>query len=220
MRKLGMLWIVFLSISCARAQVPCGPADAAVSGTLSAPLSMSLVSSIAYDELYEAFKKIPAFASMDKDRPGSPITIRVSHSYGHTSAGTASAIASAILAGGTLGILPAFSNRDLVITYDVLVNETLVSSYSYSKNVTRVFNIHSSDKTWRPGCRRACLGNGYGPSGGLRRISSAIRLMPTSRPSTGTTTHPHRSPQSPIALKGRSLRCAPGRPRWRREFPR
>jgi hypothetical protein len=147
MRKLGMLWIVFLSISCARAQVPGGPADATVSGTPPAPLSMSLVSSIAYDELYEACKKIPVFASMDKDKPGSPITIRVSHSYGHTSAGTASAIASAILAGGTLGILPAFSNRDLVITYDVLVNETLVSSYSYSKNVTRVFNIHSSDKT-------------------------------------------------------------------------
>lgn len=148
MHKLGMLWIVLLSISSARAQVSGGlSGTAAVSGTPSAPLSMSLVSSIAYDELYEAFKKIPAFASMDKDKPGSPITIRVSHSYGRTSAGTASAIASVILAGGTLGILPAFSNRDLVITYDVLVNETLVSSYSYSKNVTRVFNIHSTDKT-------------------------------------------------------------------------
>jgi hypothetical protein len=148
MLKLGMLWIVvLLSTSSARAQVSGVPSEPAVPGTPSAPLSMSLVSSIAYDELYEACKKIPVFASMDKDKPGSPITIRVSHSYGHTSAGTASAIASAILAGGTLGLLPAFSNRDLVITYDVLVNETLVSSYSYSKNVTRVFNIHSTDKT-------------------------------------------------------------------------
>ena len=34
-----------------------------------------------------------------------------------------------------------------MVTYDVLVNETLVTSYSYSKNVTRVFNIHSTDKT-------------------------------------------------------------------------
>jgi len=140
MPKLRMLWILALSIAAA-------VADPEAPGNAPAGLSMTMVSSIAYEELYDALKRYPEFAAMDKEKPGSPIIIRVSHSYGHTPAGTASGIASAILAGGTLGLLPAFSNRDLVVTYDVLVNETLVTSFSYSKNVTRVFNIHSTDKT-------------------------------------------------------------------------
>jgi hypothetical protein len=150
MLRLAMLCVLALSIASAGAQASeavSGSADGTAAGNTPAALSMSLASSIAYEELYDALKKIPRFASMDKDKPGSPITIRVTHSYGHTSAGTASAIASAILAGGTLGLLPVFSNRDLVITYEVFVNETLVSSFSYSKNLTRVFNIHSTDKT-------------------------------------------------------------------------
>jgi hypothetical protein len=150
MLKLRAFCILGLTIASARAQASegiSGGADPAAGGSAPAALSMSLVSSIAYDELYDTLKKNPAFASMDKEKLGSPVTIRVSHSYGHTSAGTASTIASAILAGGTLGLLPVFSNRDLVITYDILINETLVSSYSYSKNLTRVFNIHSTDKT-------------------------------------------------------------------------
>lgn len=140
MPALRLFWILALSIASAVAD----PADPR---TAPAGLSMTMISSIAYEELYDALKKHPQFATLDKEKPGSPIIIRVSHSYGHTPAGTASSIASAILAGGTLGLLPAFSNRDLVVTYDVLVNETLVTSYSYSKNVTRVFNIHSTDKT-------------------------------------------------------------------------
>jgi hypothetical protein len=63
------------------------------------------------------------------------------------SKGTASEIASALLAGGTLGILPAFSNRDLTVTYEILVNGSILLSYQYSKNLTRVFNLHSTDKT-------------------------------------------------------------------------
>jgi hypothetical protein len=146
MPTLRVLWIFALSIASAVAGTA-APADPAAPPNAPAGLSMTMMSSIAYEELYDALKKYPQFATMDKEKPGSPIIIRVSHSYGHTPAGTASNIASAILAGGTLGLLPAFSNRDLVVTYDVLVNETLVTSYSYSKNVTRVFNIHSTDKT-------------------------------------------------------------------------
>ena len=110
--------------------------------------SIGFASTIASDELYGALKSSTLFASMDKDKPGSPITIRVSHMYGHTSAGTASEFASAILAGGTLGLLPIFSNRDLSVTYDILINGSILLSYTYSKNVTRVFNIHSTDKTY------------------------------------------------------------------------
>jgi hypothetical protein len=106
---------------------------------------IGFVSTIAADELYDVLKGSPAFSSMDKEKPGNPIIVRVSHTYGHMS--VASGIASAIFAGGTLGLLPAVSNRDLVVTYEVLVNGSVLLSYSYAKNVTRVFNIHSTDRT-------------------------------------------------------------------------
>ncbi len=51
--------------------------------------SMGFVSTIAADEIYDALKSGPVFASLAKDKPGSPITVRVSHMYGHTSAGAA-----------------------------------------------------------------------------------------------------------------------------------
>lgn len=109
--------------------------------------SMVFFSTIAADEIYGALKGSPSFASIDKEKPGSPISIRVSHMYGHTSAGTASDIASALLVIGTLGILPGVSNRNLSVTYEVLVNGSVLLSHTYAKNVTRVYNIHSTDKT-------------------------------------------------------------------------
>jgi len=124
-------------------------AGAAMPGApvLSTLPSWQFGSTIAGDELYAALKGTPTFASLDKEKLGSPVAIRVSHMFGHTSKGTASEIASALLAGGTLGILPAFSNRDLTVTYEILVNGSILLSYQYSKNLTRVFNLHSTDKT-------------------------------------------------------------------------
>ena len=47
----------------------------------------------------------------------------------------------------SLCLLPAVTNRDLTVTYDVVVNGSVVTSYSYSKRVTRVFNVYSTDRT-------------------------------------------------------------------------
>jgi hypothetical protein len=107
--------------------------------------SMGFASTIASDELFDALKRFPAFAALDKEKIGSPVTIRVSLEVAHTS--TASNVASAIFTLGTLGLLPAVNNRDLTVTYDVLVNESVLSSYSYSKKITRVFNMYSTDRT-------------------------------------------------------------------------
>jgi hypothetical protein len=109
--------------------------------------SMMFVSTIAGDEIYAVLKADPKFATLDKEKPGSPIMIRITHIYGHTSAGTASGLASAIFAGATLGLLPAVTNKDLIMTYEVLIHGSSAISYTYSKNITRVFNIHSTDKT-------------------------------------------------------------------------
>jgi hypothetical protein len=124
--------------------LPAAHSSTAASGGSEMP-PIGFVSTIAADELYDVLKGSPAFSSMDKEKPGNPIIVRVSHTYGHLS--VASGIASAIFAGGTLGLLPAVSNRDLVVTYEILVNGSVLLRYSYAKNVTRVFNIHSTDKT-------------------------------------------------------------------------
>jgi hypothetical protein len=145
------LLITFLLAAPVSAQVPDSKGAAGEGSTTPSAHSngemppIGFVSTIAAEEIYDALKQSAAFSSMDKEKPGNPIIVRVSHTYGHLSA--ASAIASALFAGGTLGLLPAVSNRDLVVTYEILVNGSLLLSYSYAKNVTRVFNIHSTDRT-------------------------------------------------------------------------
>ncbi|WP_428310026.1 hypothetical protein [Hydrocarboniphaga sp.] len=106
-----------------------------------------LVSSFAYDELYQRLKAEPLLQNLNKDQYGSPILLRVTHALIPTTAGAASGLASAVWAGGTLGLLPVVENKDLEITYDLYVNETLIASYSYQKNFTSAKNIYSKDTT-------------------------------------------------------------------------
>jgi len=104
-------------------------------------------SSIAGDEIYDVLKASALFSALDKEKPGSPIGVRVSHIYRRTAGGTASGLMSAILTGGSLGLIPAVTNRDLSITYELVVNGSVVTRYSYQKNLTRVFSIYSTDRT-------------------------------------------------------------------------
>jgi len=120
-------------------------------GTASAaaePLpSVRLVCSFDYDGMLAKLSQQPLLASLNKDQVGSPIVLRVIHSVVPTTSGGAAGFASAILAGGSLGILPVVENKDLVITYDLFVNQTMIATYAYQKNFTRAFNIYSKDKT-------------------------------------------------------------------------
>jgi hypothetical protein len=125
------------------ADVKSGTGEVSAGGTGLPP--MGFASTIASDEVYDALKRTATFSTIDKEKPGTPVVVRVSHTYAHTSAGAA--VASAIFAGVTLGLLPAVSKRDLVVTYELLVNGSVLLSYSYAKNVTRIFNIHSTDRT-------------------------------------------------------------------------
>jgi hypothetical protein len=106
-----------------------------------------LVSSFAYDEMLARLQQEPLLASIGKEQYGSPVLLRVTHSIEPTAAGAAAGFTSAILAGGSLGLLPVVENKDLVITYDLFVNETLICTYEYRHNFTRAFNIYSKDKT-------------------------------------------------------------------------
>ena len=86
------LFVAVLLASPVHAQAPdvqgaAGEASAggtAGSGTAQMP-PIGFASTIASDELYDALKGTPAFSSMDKEKPGNPIIVRVSHTYGHMS---------------------------------------------------------------------------------------------------------------------------------------
>ena len=100
---------------------------------------------VAGDELFNLIKANARFAALSKDVVGSPITLRTWTSYRTSAGGTATSLASAILAGGSLGLLPIVTNGDLAITYELLVNGTVLASYTYEKNLTRVQNIYIHD---------------------------------------------------------------------------
>lgn len=126
--------------------------NATVSGAAnSSPASfppLQYAGTVAGDELYTLIKANPRFAKLDKELVGSPVSLRVTQSFALSSGGKATGLASAILAGGTLGLLPVVTNGDLVITYEMVVNGTVLSTYAYQKNFTRSQNIYSTDTTY------------------------------------------------------------------------
>jgi hypothetical protein len=141
------LWPLCASALLAQVQAQATPPQPAAQDGSAHPgnsLPMQFFSTIAADEIYEALKKYPTFAPLDKEKLGSPIRIRVSLEYGR---GSPAQVASAVLTIASLGLLPAVTNRDLTVTYDVVVNGSVVTSYSYSKRVTRMFNVYSTDRT-------------------------------------------------------------------------
>jgi len=110
--------------------------------------AMNFYSSIADDELYDIVKTNAAFAKLDKELLGSPITLRIRHSLQPTSAGKATGLLSAIWTGGTLGLLPAITNNSFVVTYEIRVQGKDVASWSYQRNFTRAVNIWAKDQTY------------------------------------------------------------------------
>jgi hypothetical protein len=107
--------------------------------------AMNYLSSVASDELFDAIKTNAAFAKLDKELLGSPITLRISHSLQPTAAGKATGLLSAIWAGGTLGLLPAVTNNSFVVTYEVRVHGREFATYSYQRTFTRAVNIWAKD---------------------------------------------------------------------------
>jgi hypothetical protein len=110
--------------------------------------AMNYYSSIARDELFAAIKSHPAFAKLDKELYGSALTVRVTHSLRPTAAGMATGVFSAILTGGTLGLIPAVSNNNFVLTYELRVHGKTAATFTYHKTFTRAINIWAKDQTY------------------------------------------------------------------------
>jgi hypothetical protein len=107
--------------------------------------SMDFLSSVASSELYEIFKAIPAFAAMDKELAGSPLTLMVTHTVRPTAGGQAAGFLTAILSGSTLGLIPMVSKERLVVRYEVLLNGKTITSYSFEHTDTRATNLWAPD---------------------------------------------------------------------------
>jgi hypothetical protein len=113
-----------------------------------APLpAMGYVGSLQDEDNYDLVKAEPMFSKLNKDLVGSPVVLRVTHSLEPTGGGKAVGLASAIFAGGTLGLLPLVLNQDLVVYYDIIVNGTVLTTFTYRKNITVSTNIWSKDTT-------------------------------------------------------------------------
>jgi len=143
--------IAILASSTAFAAEPGAPAveSQATSSpaTVNALPAMNFYASIASGELFDLVKLSAQFARVDKEIYGSPIFLRVTHSLQPTSGGKAAGLLSGIFAGSTLGLIPAVSNNNLVVTYEVRVHGREYVTYSYQRAFTRAVNIWAKDET-------------------------------------------------------------------------
>lgn len=102
---------------------------------------MHFVSSLAENELYALFKAAPGFSTLDDELYGSPLKLVVTHTSRPTAGGQAAGLLSAVISGGTLGIIPMVTNDHLVVRYEVMLNGKTVTSYSFERTATRAINI-------------------------------------------------------------------------------
>ncbi|WP_417349557.1 hypothetical protein [Ferrimonas sp.] len=104
---------------------------------------MMYLTSMNLDSLQETLQRTPEFAQLNGELIGSPLRLVVSHEFEMTAGGSAAGLTSAMLAGGSLGLLPVVTNNDLVITYDIRVHNQSVSKYQFRENFTEAKNIYA-----------------------------------------------------------------------------
>lgn len=126
------------------APAPAAPAAPAAQPAVAPLPSMKFISSVASDELLAALKAQPVLSALDKDLPGSPLALVVTHTLRPTAGGQVGGFLSAVLSGSTLGLIPLVTNDRLVVRYEVLLNGKLVASYSFERTATRAQNLWSA----------------------------------------------------------------------------
>ncbi|OBT08315.1 hypothetical protein A9267_11465 [Shewanella sp. UCD-FRSSP16_17] len=105
--------------------------------------ALQYVSLVDSEEFYDKLKNSPLLAELDKDNIGTPIRLLVTYRMENTAGGSAAGFTSAILAGGSLGILPVVTNNDFVLSYEIKVQNEVIASAEYRENFTEATNIHS-----------------------------------------------------------------------------
>lgn len=126
------------------------PASVATAPTVVAPKAgalppMRFLASVAEEEIYTGLKADPNFAALDKELVGSPLSLMVTHTMRPTAGGMAAGLLSAVLAGGSLGLIPVVSSERMVIKYDVMLNGRPLTSYSFERTAARAQNLWTVD---------------------------------------------------------------------------
>lgn len=140
--------LVPMMVSAAEPSLPAPPPAAPAPPAAPVPAAgalpqMHFISSIAQDELYGALRAVPALSSLDKEMVGSPLTLLVTHTLRPTAGGQAAGLLSAMLSGGSLGIIPVVTNDRLVVKYEVWLNGKVLTSHAFERTATRAINIWS-----------------------------------------------------------------------------
>jgi hypothetical protein len=108
-------------------------------------LPMRYVSSVPGDELIEKLKASRELSTLAPKLYGSPIFFRSTIENFNTAGGGASTAFSAMLAGGTLGLLPIVTNKDFILRFEILVNGEVIFDKSYLKNMTDAQNMFANN---------------------------------------------------------------------------
>lgn len=109
---------------------------------LSIPINYA--SNVKSPSFHTKFKEIEHFGNVANDNHGSPLLIVTTLHNTMTNGGQATGLFSAMLAGGSLGLIPMVTNQDLTITYNVLVNRQVIARFSYTENFTDAVSMYSA----------------------------------------------------------------------------
>ncbi|QQP97623.1 hypothetical protein [Lysobacter enzymogenes] len=124
---------------------PASAASAVVAPKAGALPPMRFLASVAEEEIYAGLKADPNFAALDKELVGSPLSLMVTHTMRPTAGGMAAGLLSAVLAGGSLGLIPVVSSERMVIKYDLMLNGRPLTSYSFERTAARAQNLWTVD---------------------------------------------------------------------------
>jgi len=104
-------------------------------------IPMYYVSNIPNKEFIEKLQQKPLLKGLKTKLYGSPIYFRTTIQNHDTAGGSAGTFFSAMLAGGSLGIIPIVTNKDFVLRYEIFVNGEKLFDHQFTYNVTDVKNM-------------------------------------------------------------------------------
>lgn len=122
------------------------PVATAPSPVESTPLPpMRYLTSLTGDDVFNTLRANPAFQMLDKDLPGSPLSMLVTHTVRPTPGGQAAGLLTAILSGSTLGLIPIVSSERMVLRYEVLLHGKSVATYQFERKAAKASNLWTMD---------------------------------------------------------------------------
>ena len=140
-----MRTVLWLSLALTGSVGVCADASG-VSGVTFPPIRFAGM--FAGDSFYTRVQQSAMFQKLSRESYGSPLELRVYHTFHSSTGGKVGGTVSGLLAASSLGILPVSNSGEHAIVYDLVVNGVVLTSYSYQKSFSRVFNIWSKDTTY------------------------------------------------------------------------